>query len=274
MLFNKILSKIKSILVSINKFFSYPLNKLFELPYTFKGWEMTTCHAIPWGEHFEENVLIKTNTTIKKKFSFTLSHTLATMDELLWRHWNILYAIRHVIEFIDKEDLDFVECGVADGITCYFAISELRRQQKMGKINNFHMHLYDSWDSIRAQDLTGDEVWMVGIYEGLSLERTQKNLSEFNDYITYHHGYIPDSLTMIPPPPNSIGYLHIDLNSSKPTLDALEFFFPRLLRGGVILFDDYGWKEYEESKIKIDEFLKDKPGILLVMPTGQAIYYR
>jgi hypothetical protein len=280
MLFNKIFLKIKSILIYLKKFFPSRLNELIERifkdeePYTFKGWQMTTCQAIPWGEDNEENFLIQTNNAIKKNFSFTISHRRAMMDQLLWRHWNVSYAIRHAIEFIEKKDLEFVECGVADGITCYFAISELRRQLKMGKINKFHMHLYDSWGPMRAQELTGDEVRMVDKYEGLSLERTKKNLSKFNDDIIYHQGYIPESLTMTPPPPNSIAYLHIDLNSAKPTLGVLEFYFPRLLKGGVILFDDYGWKGYEESKEKIKEFFEDKPGILLLMPTGQAIYYR
>ena len=42
-------------------------------------------------------------------------------------------------------------------------------------------------------------------------------------------------------PPESIIYLHIDLNSSELTLAALDFFFPKLVHGGIIIFDDYGW---------------------------------
>jgi len=279
MLVKKIYIWLKFRWKSIQKFIPYPLNEVLEKifkvedPYTFKGWQMTTCQATPWGEDVD-NLLVKANTAIKERFSFTISHRKAMMDELLWRHWNVSYAIRHAIEFVDKKDLDFVECGVADGITCYIAISELNRQLKMRKINNFRMHLYDSWGPMRAKELIGDEIRKINKFEGLSLERTKKNLSEFCDYTIYHQGYIPESLNKPPPPPSSIAYLHIDLNSSKPTRAVLDLFYPRLLKGGVILFDDYGRKGYEYSKGIINEFFKDKPGILLIMPTGQAIYYR
>ena len=76
-----------------------------------------------------------------------------------------------------------------------------------------------------------------------------------------------------PDPPDTIFYLHIDLNSAKPTEHALEFFYPRLVVGGVILFDDYGWDAYEDTKNTIENFFKDKPGLLMKIPTGQAIYF-
>jgi len=56
-------------------------------------------------------------------------------------------------------------------------------------------------------------------------------------------------------------------------LDALEFFHPRLEKGGVILFDDYGQEKYKDTKNVIDEFIYDKSGMLLKLPTGQAIYF-
>ncbi len=74
--------------------------------------------------------------------------------------------------------------------------------------------------------------------------------------------------------PQKISYLHIDLNSARPTRFALEFFFPRLLKRGIIVFDDYGSKNYKDTKIVVNKFFKDKPGILMPLPTGQAIYYR
>ena len=60
---------------------------------------------------------------------------------------------------------------------------------------------------------------------------------------------------------------------SKPTESALDFFYPRLVPGGVILFDDYGWDAYEDTKNAIENFFTNKPGILMKLPTGQAIYF-
>lgn len=58
-----------------------------------------------------------------------------------------------------------------------------------------------------------------------------------------------------------------------PTKAVLEFFFPKLIKGGIILFDDYGWEGYEDTKQIIDEFFSKKSRIVLKLPTGQAIYF-
>ena len=91
--------------------------------------------------------------------------------------------------------------------------------------------------------------------------------------IIFHQGYIPNLFNTLPKSPENIIYLHIDLNSAKPTISTLEYFLPRLVPGGVILFDDYGWSPYFDTKNAIDEFFYDKSGTLLKLPTGQAIYF-
>ena len=107
----------------------------------------------------------------------------------------------------------------------------------------------------------------------MDISVTKKNLSEFGDNVIYHQGYIPSVCQNPPNSPKSIVYLHIDLNSAMPTKDVLEFFYPRLVSGGVILFDDYGGIGYEDTRRVIDEYLSDKAGIIIKLPTGQAIYF-
>ena len=135
------------------------------------------------------------------------------------------------------------------------------------------MHLYDAWEDMKGEGLLESESWHVNLYKKLDIDVTKKNLREFSNNIVYHKGHIPDSLNNKPESPKSIFYLHIDLNSSKPTLAALEFFYPRLVSGGVILFDDYGWDQYEDTKNTIELFFEKKSGILMKLPTGQAIYF-
>ena len=110
-------------------------------------------------------------------------------------------------------------------------------------------------------------------YDELSIDITKNNLREFDADIVYHKGYIPDSLESEPKSPNSISYLHIDLNAVNPTMDVLSFFLPKLSKNGVILFDDYGWDGYLDTKLELDKFFKDQSGLFLKLPTGQAIYF-
>ena len=48
--------------------------------------------------------------------------------------------------------------------------------------------------------------------------------------------------------------MHIDLDLYLPTLETLQFFFPRLQNGGIIVCDDYNSKMFDGSKKAWDEF--------------------
>jgi len=164
-----------------------------------------------------------------------------------------------------------IEAGVADGITAFFSLRAAREKRRN---QPFTMHLYDSWGAMRKEELLYSETGYIGNYGQLNIERAKKNLSEFSDHLIYHAGYLPETLSSLPAPPLSVHYMHIDLNSALPTLRMLEFFWPHMPRGGVILFDDYGWMGYEDTKNIIDEFFAGRDGLLLKLPTGQALYFR
>jgi len=63
----------------------------------------------------------------------------------------------------------------------------------------------------------------------------------------------------------------MDLNASAPTRLALEYAYPRLVPGGAIVFDDYGWNadSYEQRDV-IHEFCEPLPESLIALPSGQA----
>jgi O-methyltransferase len=134
------------------------------------------------------------------------------------------------------------------------------------------MHLYDSWGVMKKEYLFENESSCAGLHENLDIETTKRNLNEFKNNVIYHKGYIPDSFDSTDTHTNII-YLHIDLNSAKSTLETLDFFYPKIARGGVILFDDYGHKGFESTKKVVDKFFSDKPGIHLKFPTGQSIFF-
>ena len=251
------------------------IHRKFFIVTKFSGWGMKTVHELPWNVKHGEEIFLKASSDIKKNFEFSKNAAqvdLSNIDELLWRNWIVSYAVRYAIEFADTNHFNFVECGVADGVSAFFALREMNENKK--SIGQFTMHLYDSWMVMRKDGLLESELSHVGRYAELSIEKTKRNLAEFKDNTVYHQGYVPESFTKEPKSPAQIVYLHIDLNSAKPTLDTLDFFFSRLIRGGVILFDDYAWAGYEDTKDTVDAYFSDKPGILMKLPTGQAIYYR
>ncbi len=61
-----------------------------------------------------------------------------------------------------------------------------------------------------------------------------------------------------------ISFLHIDTDVYEPAKAGLEKLFDKVVRGGVIVFDDYGTVEGET--IAIDDFLRDKEYIIRKFP--------
>lgn len=55
--------------------------------------------------------------------------------------------------------------------------------------------------------------------------------------------------------------IHFDCDLYEPTKAALKHLYPRLSRGGICLFDEYGIKEFPGETIAVDEYFADKPGV-------------
>ncbi len=240
----------------------------------FSGWGMKVNHPPPWIDE-SNSIFNKTSNYIKNNFEFGVVHSTGidvhNIDTLLWRHWIVSYATRHAMTFSQGNEFNFVECGVGDGLSSYYTLREIN--EIIDIRTNAKFHLYDSWGPMKEDGLLESESSSLGRYSELEIDVTKKNLKEFEKMIIYHRGYIPEIFNK-EPSPSSIIYMHIDLNSTPPTINALEFFFPKLISGGVILFDDYGWSNHKDTKHAIDNFFKNKPGILMQLPTAQAIYFR
>ena len=167
-----------------------------------------------------------------------------------------------------NSEINFVEAGVCDGLTASYALSALSKDNKKKMI-----YLYDSWQEMRTTDLTKSEMGAAGKYSYLSLERTQNNLKDYKNSSQFIKGYIPEIFSK-QPGPDKVSWIHIDLNSSLPTQKTLEHFFPRLISGGIVLFDDYGHNGYIDSRLVIDQFFVECEGFLMPLPTGQAIFFK
>lgn len=51
-------------------------------------------------------------------------------------------------------------------------------------------------------------------------------------------------------------FLHLDVDLYEPTYDSLTFFWPRMLKGAVIVIDDYDLSRFEGAKIAVQDFVK------------------
>ncbi len=241
-----------------------------DTPVQFRGWGMSTQHAPAWANEAQASSFFAADADVRDRFTFSKVATWEAdlLDELRWRHYNVTKSIRIATQ--RSNTALCVECGVGDGITAAFALHELTAVAAANPPLPFHIHLYDAWEGMAEEQLEEGE--LAPDYEDLSLDRTRQTLEPLQEQVTFHKGRIPDSLDPAPYEGNEIAWLHIDLNAARPSIDALNFFLPRMSKGAVVLFDDYGWESYKDTRLAIDEHLRGTPGELLPLPTGQAIF--
>ena len=70
--------------------------------------------------------------------------------------------------------------------------------------------------------------------------------------------------------PSRIAFAQIDLNNAEAEGHVFPLVYERLVRGGIVVFDDYGFRRYRESALTHQRFLEGKEQVL-ELPTGQGL---
>lgn len=191
-------------------------------------------------------------------------------NTIAWRLHTLVWAARAALALPDG---DFVECGVFKGDMAWV----------VGQVTNFaqsgrQFHLYDSFEGFDpAQTSEADFAELPGFLEYANAMYGAEGLWEgvqarFRDLPHYHlhKGYLPATLDR-DGAPERIAYLHVDLNVAAVEIAVLERLFDRVVSGGMIVFDDYGWKVFHRQKAAEDAFFAARGYYPLELPTGQGL---
>jgi hypothetical protein len=106
-------------------------------------------------------------------------------------------------------------------------------------------------------------------YKAPDIERYVRDRFQQKNYVEVIKGVVPDVLRE--KAPDQIAFLHLDLNSPKAEIAALEILFDRISPAGIIIFDDYGWRHFQNLKKAADEFMTQRGQVILELPTGQGL---
>jgi O-methyltransferase len=156
---------------------------------------------------------------------------------------------------------DAAEVGVYRGGTAYLLAT-------IFAIKNKRLRLFDTFNGI--PDLVDSiDLHRQGDFSDVSISTVAQYLREF-DNIVFHPGVFPDSLT---PEADAVrySYIHVDADIYRSVFDSCTFFYPRLVQGGMMLFDDYGFVTCPGVRKAVDEFFADKLHKPVYLPTGQAL---
>ena len=185
--------------------------------------------------------------------------------EMQWR----TYVVCTLANSVKRLPGDFVECGVNTGAYSR-ALIEYIDFQKTGKT----FYLLDTYQGLVPEQIT-DEEKAAGVGDYLDTytnvyEQVVKTFSPFNTRII--RGAVPDTLPQCDT--EKICYLSIDMNVAAPEIAAANYFWDKVVSGGVVILDDYGFPAHIEQKKAFDSFAREKGVDILYIPTGQGIIFK
>lgn len=151
---------------------------------------------------------------------------------------------------------DFAEVGVANGATAKI-ISVFK--------GNKELHLFDTFEGVPFVSKEDDPSIVPGVCKS-SLEFVQNNLKG-EENIRFYKGIFPD--TAAPISERKFSFVNLDVDIYQTTKDALDFFYPRMSKGGIILSHDYSY--YDGVKKAFDEFFVDKPEPIIALCESQCL---
>jgi O-methyltransferase len=100
------------------------------------------------------------------------------------------------------------------------------------------------------------------------VEAVKKQLGDMVNYVI-HQGIFPTTASAVEDALFSL--VHIDVDIYRSVLDCCQFFYPRVVSSGLLVFDDYGSESCPGAKMAVDEFFRDKPETPMYLPTGQCL---
>jgi len=214
------------------------------LPYT-RNHPYASYTYSPWFEKWFSDILkpIRNNTLVSEDRCFTI--------HMFSKH------CKHL-------DGDFAECGVYKGGTS-FLISLILKDES----NKKQLHLFDTFSGMPKSANKDKSHHKEGDYKDTTVNAVKDFLKEFS-FIKFHPGLIPETFESVKN--KKFAFVHIDVDIYQSMKDCCEFFYERMTKGGIMIFDDYGFQGYElAAKKAVDDFFSRKLEIPITLRNGQCL---
>lgn len=233
-------------------------------------------HILPKSEITYSNDLLYTfhNSDFLKDPLFVESYelgkntdggTLLKNYDIQWRIHVLCWAAKHAMHL----EGDFVDCGVHTGIFARAVINYTSFQKSSKKY--FLLDTFNGLDEKYSDEIELQRNSLMGYDkedQDLLFKQVEETFKDFNVKII--KGTVPETLEYVDS--YKISYLSIDMNCVLPEVAALEFFWDRMVSGGIIILDDYGYANASNDQKKAhDSFAMSKNVEILTLPTCQGV---
>lgn len=134
---------------------------------------------------------------------------------------------------------------------------------------NSKLYLFDTFEGLDHRDVEYEEDnYAIGLNEGeftnTSVDLVMSKMT-YPDNVVIRQGYFPSTAQGID---DTFCFVNLDFILYSPILEGLRFFYPRMVRGGVILIHDYYNIGLPGVKDAVEDFGKELPTQMIKVPIG------
>jgi len=189
----------------------------------------------------------------------------------------LIVATRYVVDHAVPGAI--VECGVWRG----GSMQAVARTLLARGVSDRDLHLFDTFEGMpeptdvdrrhdgkpaadmlaRRPDRSG-RVWAIA-----SLEDVRERMAETGypaEHVHFHRGLVQETIPA--QAPERLAILRLDTDWYDSTRHELEHLYDRLVSGGVLLIDDYGY--WQGARRAVDEFLGGRNARILLLPMASG----
>lgn len=190
----------------------------------------------------------------QRTFARFFAHTRNTLDRK-YMVWQLAQHIAHLPG-------DVAEVGCYTGATAWFLADRIREYG-----GRKSLYLFDSFAGLSQPSSLDKEYWRAGDLS-CDEETVRENLAEF-PFVTLHKGWVPERFDDVND--CQFSFVHIDVDLYQPTLLSAAFFYDRLVSGGILICDDYGFATCPGATAALDEVMAERPEPIIRLPSGGAM---
>lgn len=180
-----------------------------------------------------------------------------------WRSCVVQWAAHHAMRLQG----DFVECGVNRAFLSMSAMSAIDFRKATGR----HFYLFDTYCGLVPEQVSADDKAAFRNPYSDTYDFVRDTFRDWSNVFVVR-GIVPESLSTVTI--ERVAYLSIDMNCVKPEIEAMKYFWPRMVPGGVMILDDYGFPGHEAQKWAADGFAATVGVKVLTLPTGQGLIFK
>lgn len=216
-----------------------------------------------------EFLIHKIDENYRKLYATALKATqMEHSEERYARFYNLLQFYKQSLKLPNYYYT--AEAGCWRGLSSYMMLQSSESHNKKDVSNHVIFDSFEGLSSPSEQDVgfySPDE--MKGRF-ACDLYQVTKNLESFNDRVTYVPGWIPESFKQINQN-TQYKFVHIDVELFEPTYASLQYFYPQLVKGGIIVCDDCGYVSFPGSNRAMNQFCEETNIQPIYLTTGNGV---